>query len=229
MCEVHIRTGPPSIVIELCTDEEIRAHVADFADKILYATKEDDDRGRAQDDQILSREVERAIRNMADLRRPSGRRTGEVRTTDPALKLARQVAIEELGRGRSEEDVPLRLQFEILSRMRTDQRQRRDVRWDEGSGVGQFDWLRAEFHRINTGNHPEFTIPRRIQVFVDGPLIPGCEDVDVNVVDTKGVDETVARADLEKHLGAPHTVLVLCSGFNEAPGTEATNLLRSGK
>ena len=78
----------------------------------------------------------------------------------------------------------------------------------------------------NTGNHPEFTIPGRIHVFVDAPLIPGGGDVDVTVVDTKGIDETVARADLEKHLGASHTVLILCSGFNDAPGTEATDLLR---
>jgi len=226
LCEVLIRTGPPSIVIEPCTDEEIRAHVADFADKILYATREGGDRGGAQDDQIMSREVERAIRNMADLRRPSGRRLGGTRATDPALELAKQVVHEELERGRSKEEVPLRLQFEILSRMRTDRRQRRDTRWDEGGGVGHLEWLRAEFHRINTGNHPEFTIPGRIHVFVDAPLIPGGGDVDVTVVDTKGIDETVARADLEKHLGASHTVLILCSGFNDAPGTEATNLLR---
>ena len=226
LCEVHIRTGPPSIVIEPCTDEEIRAHVADFADKILCATREDGARGGgAQDDQVMSREVERAIRNMADLRRPSERRTGGAQTTDPARELARQVVAEELVRGRGEQDVPLRLQFEILSRMRTGQRQRRDVRWDENAGVGHFEWLRSEFHQINTGNHPEFTIPRRIQVFVDGPLISGGGDVEVSIVDTKGIDETVARADLEKHLGASHTVLVLCSGFNDAPGTEATSLL----
>ena len=226
LCEVRIRTGPPSIVIEPCTDEEIRAHVADFADKILSATNEGGERDGAQDDQIMSREVERAIRNMANLRRPSGRRTAGAPATDPARELAKQVVTEELGRGRNEQDVPLRLQFEILSRMRTDQRQRRDVRWDKGAGVGHIEWLRSEFHRINTGNHPEFTIPRRIQVFVDAPLIPGGGDVDVSVVDTKGIDETVARADLEKHFGASHTVLVLCSGFNDAPGTEATNLLR---
>ena len=226
LCEVRIRTGPPSIVIEPCTDDEIRAHVADFADKILSATNERGEREGAQDDQIMSREVERAIRNMANLRRPRDRRTAGAPATDPARELAKQVDSGELGRCRDEQDVPLRLQFEILSRMRTDQRQRRDVRWDEGAGVGQIEWLRSEFHRINTGNHPEFTIPRRIQVSVDAPLISGCGDVDVSVVDTKGIDETVARADLEKHFGVSHTVLVLCSGFNDAPGTEARNLLR---
>ena len=226
LCEVHIRTGPTSIVIEPCTDAELRAHVADFADKILNATKEGGGSGTAQDDQIMSREVERAIRNMADLRRLSGRRFDGRQTPDPARELARRVVAEEQDRGGGEQDVALRLQFEILSRMRVNRRQRRDVRWDEGAGTARLQWLRSEFHRINTGNNSELTIPRRIEVFVDGPLIPADGDVEVSIVDTKGIDETVARADLERHIGALHTVLVLCCGFNEAPGTEATSLLR---
>ena len=100
------------------------------------------------------------------------------------------------------------------------------MRWDEGAGADRLEWLSSEFHRINIGENPEFTIPRRIHVFVDEPLITPDGDVEVRIVDTKGIDETVARADLEKHIGASHTVLVLCSGFNDAPGTEATNLLR---
>ena len=226
LCEVHIRTGPTSIVIEPCTDAELRAHVADFADKTLNAIKEGGESGTAPDDQIMSREVERAIRNMAGLRRPSGRRNEGRQTPDPARELARRVVAEEQARGEGEQDVALRLQFEILSRMHVDRRQRRDIRWDEGTGAARLQWLRSEFHRINTGNNPEFTIPRRIDVFVDGPLIPVDGDVEVSIVDTKGIDETVARADLERHIGASHTVLVLCCGFNEAPGTEATNLLR---
>ena len=224
LCEVHIRTGPTSIVIEPCTDAEIRAHVADFADKILSATKGGGEKGTAQDDQIMSWEVERAIRSMADLRRP--RRTDGGQPLDPARKLAQQVVAEEQDRGRGDQDVALRLQIELLTRMRVDRRQRRDLRWDEGSGTDPLRWLTSEFHRINYGDNPEFTIPRRIHTFVDGPLIPGDGDVEVSIVDTKGIDETVARADLENRIGASHTVMVLCSGFNEAPGTEATTLLR---
>lgn len=226
LCEVHIRTGMASIVVEPCTDAELRAHVADFADKSLYGIREGGEKSIAQDDQILSREIERAIRNMADLRRPSTRRTKGTQPRDPARELAGHVVAEEQVRGKGEQDVALRLQFEILSRMRIDRRQRMDLRWDEAVGIDRLEWLRTEFHRINTGNNPEFTIPKRIHVFVDAPMILSDGSVEVSIVDTKGIDETVARADLEKHIGASHTVLVLCSGFNEAPGTEATNLFR---
>ena len=226
LCEVEIRTGPTSIVVEPCTDAEVRAHVADFAEKLLHAIKDGSERGVSQDDQIMSREVERAIRNMANLRRPSAHRTEGPRTPDPARELARQIFDEEIKRGEGEQDAASRLQFEILSRMRTDRRERQDLRWDQGAGVDHREWLKSEFHRINTGNNPDFTIPKRIRVFVDLPLLSLNGDVEVRIVDTKGIDETVARADLERHVGAAHTVLVLCSGFNDAPGTEATNLLR---
>ena len=223
LCEVHVRLGPTSIVIDPCTDEEIRAHVADFADKVLGATKGDGDEGAAQNSQIMSREVERVIRNMADLRRL--RRTDGDQPLDPARKLAQQVIAEERARGRSDRDVALRLQYEVLTRMRLGSRQRRELRWDEGAGADRLQWLRSEFHRINYGRNPEFSIPKRVYVSVDGPLIADTGDVEVRIVDTKGIDETVARADLEHHVGASHTVLVLCSGFNEAPGTEATDLI----
>ena len=213
LCEVQIRTGPTSIVVEPCTDAEVRAHVADFAEKLLHAIKDGSERGVSQDDQIMSREVERAIRNMANLRRPSSRRTEGPRTPDPARELARQIVDEEIKRGKGEQDAASRLQFEILSRMRTDRRQRQDLSWDQGAGVDHRKWLKSEFHRINTGNNPEFTVPKRIRVFVDVPLLSLDGDVEIRIVDTKGIDETVARADLEKHVGASHTVLVLCSGF----------------
>lgn len=224
LCEVQVRTGPTSIVIDPCTDEEIRAHVADFADKLLGAARGDGTKGKPEDGEILSREVERVIRNMANLRRR--RRTDGNRPPDPARELAQRVIAEEQERGRRDGDVALLLQAEILTRMRLDRRQRRELRWDEGTGAEPYQWLKSEFHRINYGDNPEFTIPKRIYVSVDGrPLIAGTKDVEVRIVDTKGVDETVARSDLENHIGASHTVLVLCSGFNEAPGREASDLL----
>ena len=228
LCEVHVRTGPTSIVIDPCTDEEIRAHVADFADKILGAARGGGTTGTAEDGEIMSREVERVIRNMANLKRR--RRTDGNRPPDPARELAQRVIAEERGRGRSDRDVTLLLQAEVLTRMRIDRRKRRELRWDEGAGAEPYHWLKSEFHRMNYGDNPEFTIPKRIYVSVDGrPLIAGTKDVEVKIVDTKGVDETVARADLETHMGASHTVLVLCSGFNEAPGKEASDLLQRAR
>ena len=198
----------------------IRPWADEYRDRTLYGSGDACPRGglrgqdpirdqgggeRAQDDQMMSREVERALRNMADLKRPSGRRTVGGQPLDPARELVGRVVAEEQGRGTGEQNVALRLQFEILSRMHIDRRQRLDVRWHEGAGVDRLQWLKSEFHRTNIGDNPEFTIPRRIHVFVDGPLITGAGDVEVSIVDTKGSDETVAQGrSREAHWSIAH-------------------------
>ena len=182
--------------------------------------------GPDQEDGGLTSEVEKAIRNIAGLTRVSGKDAEGNRHPDPAKELARELLVEERGRGRGAIEAVQRLQFEVLSRMRTDKRSGREIRFEEDSGLEPLVWLRSEFHGINIGTNPDFTIPKRIHVSVDQEMIPGVDGVDVRVVDTKGIDETVARADLEGSFGSAHTVIVLCSGFNDAPCTEAVDLLR---
>ena len=230
LCEVQVTKGPTGIAIEPCTDGDVRAYVAEFADKVMHGLGDDGGpRGAEQEERGLASEVEKAIRNIAGLARRRGKDAAGIRRPDPARELAREILAEESGRGRGVEEANQRLQFEVLARMRTDRRERLDLRLDEDSRMDSLAWLKGEFHRINIGTNPEFTIPKRIRVSVDQRLIPGVaavEGIEVRIVDTKGIDETVARADLESHFGSPHTVIVLCSGFNDAPATEAVELLK---
>ena len=55
--------------------------------------------------------------------------------------------------------------------------------------------------------------------------ILGEEVLRLRLVDTKGIDATVERADLEDHLSDPRAVVVLCTGFNEAPAVTTQALL----
>ena len=230
LCEVQVTTGPTGIAIERCTDADLRAYVAEFADKVMHGLGDASGQsGAEQEEPGLASEVEKAIRNIAGLARRRGKDAEGTRLPDPARELAREILAEESGRGRGVKEANQRFQFEVLARMRTDRRERLDLRFDEESGMDPLAWLKVEFHRINIGTNPEFTIPKRIRVSVDQALIPGAAAVaglEIRIVDTKGIDETVARADLESHFGTAHTVIVLCSGFNDAPGTEAVELLR---
>ena len=51
----------------------------------------------------------------------------------------------------------------------------------------------------------------------------------VRFIDTKGIDRTAARADIEKLLDESHTIALLCSRFNDAPAAEARLLLERAK
>ena len=219
VCEVHLRTGPGfGLIIEPRSDDEIRQDVADLADHVLKGNVPTDDDGPgASESQGISKEVARALRNMAGLavqrpKGPDGKRT----TIDPAKALAEQF--------------PTQREFvvEVLSRMELHRRDRRDVWYDSASGKSPKAWLRDAFAAINNGRSAEFTLPKRIEVVVPDQLLNASE-LTVRFIDTKGIDRTAAREDIEMHFDDPHTLAVLCSNFNNAPAAEARLLLERAK
>lgn len=219
VCEVHLRTGPGyGLIIDPRSDDEIRQDVADLADHVLKGNVPvDDDGPGASESQGISKEVARALRNMAGLavqrpKGPDGKRT----TVDPAKRLAEQF--------------PTQREFvvEVLSRMELHRRDRRDIWYDSASGKSPKAWLRDVFAAINNGRSTEFTLPKRIEVVVPDRLL-NTSDLTVRFIDTKGIDRTAAREDIEMHFDDPHTVAVLCSNFNNAPAAEARLLLERAK
>ncbi|CAD5371157.1 Putative XRE family transcriptional regulator [Rubrivivax sp. A210] len=215
LCEVHLLSGPQyGIAIEPGTPDEIREDVRDFAEHVLKGTggAEDDD-VRPGEPRATYKEVERAIRNMSGLMFKSSRdAAGKRQTFDPAKELAAEC--------------PTVREFtvEVLTRMNLPTRDRRQIWYEPSSGKSPLAWLRDEFRRINDGKHPEFTLPKRIEVIVKKSLLQA-DGLSVRFIDTKGIHGTAAREDLEVHLKDPHTLAVLCSHFNDAPGSPAQHLL----
>ncbi|MDC8786306.1 helix-turn-helix domain-containing protein [Roseateles koreensis] len=219
VCEVHLRTGPEfGLIVEPKGDDELRQDVLDLADSILKGVPAPDEDGPSgQESQGISKEVARALRNMAGLavQRPKGA-DGKRTTVDPAKQLAQQF--------------PTQREFvvEVLSRMDLHRRDKRDIWYDSASGKAPKTWLRETFAAINNGRSSEFTLPRRIEVVVPEKLLQ-VADLTVRFIDTKGIDRNAAREDIECHFDDPHTLAVLCSPFNNAPAAEARLLLERAK
>lgn len=210
LCEVHLRVGPGfGIVVEPRSHDDVRADVADFADRLLGLDEPDDEEEALHS---VPHEVSRAIRNMTGLttKREKGPDGKTVRTD---LAKARAQAI---GNRRD-------LIVELLSLMELHRRDRRDEWFDPSLASNPLEWLRETFERINNGRHPEFGLPARIELVV--PTLLDIDDLTISLVDTRGIDELAARADLEAHLEDPHTVSVLCSGFNDAPAQSVQHLI----
>ena len=227
VCEVHLRTGPGyGLIVEPRGDDQIRNDVADLADHIYNGSEAaEEDSGGGTESQGISKEVARALRNMADLairRRKSAE--GKRIVEDPAKELAEQVP--------SQRDFIV----EVLTRMRLHRRDRRDVWYDSASGAAPMTWLRETFSAINNGRHPEFTLPRRIEVVVPEQLKKDSElslleasGLSIRIVDTKGIDRTAAREDIEGHFSDPHTFVVLCTAFNNAGSGHERMILERAK
>ena len=220
VCEVQVVQGPGyGLVVESLTDEEVEREVFEFSD-FLHRTAANAEQGDRDDGGTTSsalptgdpafpgttREISRCIRNMSRLTVP---RAG---TGDPAMQLA-QAALD-----------ANTLAGEIVSRMNLQGRRRRELWYGPELGREPLVWLEEVFKQVNNGRHPEFSIPRVIEVMIPKDVLDE-EVLKLRLVDTKGIDATVERADLEHHLSDPGAVVVLCTGFNEAPAVSVQALL----
>lgn len=221
LCEVHIKRGPQyGILVEPCTDDEVRRHVLDFARSLLdpqdFTDGEDNE---VEGGATIAREINRAMRHMTGLVNRAAPRAADG-SRQPRIDPARVLA-ERTGDLKS-------LAVEILALMQLHRRDRRDLWYDPSIGKTPLAWLQDIFREINNGLHPEFSLPRRIEIIVPDPLL-GEKGSAVTLVDTQGIDDVAGRADLEQHFDDPHTVVVLCSKFEDAPSIHVRELLRRAR
>jgi transcriptional regulator with XRE-family HTH domain len=222
LCEVHLYSGPQyGITVEPCPEDVVRQHVNDFVDHLRGPSQGEAEQNAEAGDmatQGISKEIERAIRNMSGLKKPRKEKIdgAYVKSNDDAKALAEQYPNNR------------QLVVEILARMQLHKRDARHVWYDPASGKLPLQWLKETFEKINNGRHEDFGLPRRMEVIVPTAIL-GDSDLSLRLVDTKGIDQTRARADLEVHLNDPHTLAVLCTRFNEAPAADARMLLERAK
>lgn len=212
LCEVEISFGSQlEIEVTPHSEAEVKSYLTDFAQYLLSDITESDNSESFK----LSAEVERALRNMLDLRtsrtkNPEGKRI----TTDNAKNFAANYQSVEL------------LTEGLLKRI--DYTARHQTRFTSDDGVDQYEWLHTTFKAINSCTHPSVGLSKHIRILVPVKLF---DDINyaLSVVDTKGVDQTVNRADLDSCLTDNRTVSVLCCRFNEAPDKTMSGLLKLAK
>jgi hypothetical protein len=219
LCQVHVERGPGyGFLVEPCSEDEVRRHVLDFARSFLESPPEPSGHDAADAETNLpgaSREISRALRNMAELplrrfpRKPDGTKPPSI---DEGRVLARQTG-----------DLKA-LAVEILARMQLHRRDRRDLWHTASSKKEPLAWLQDIFEQVNNGNHPDFSLPRRMEIVVPHALLRE-ETLCVTLIDTQGIDDVAGRVDLEQHFDDPHTVVVLCTRFEEAPSVHIRQLL----
>lgn len=212
ICEVHIKAGPEfGISLLPMSDAEMRELVSDFcAAKWAVHTSEQREAGETVG---ISREAERAIRNMSGLGRKRETVEGKIVYHDPVGDLAKASSNEDEFRTR------------LLTLMNLDDRTRRELWYDSSTRKHPMEWVTETFKAVNNGRLKDVPLPKSIDL-----LIPNFGrafgELDITVIDTKGVDDVAVREDLDHRLKDPRTAVVFCSRFNDAPGTSTRVLLQ---
>ena len=212
ICEVHIKGGPEfGISLLPMSDAEMRELVSDFcAAKWDVHTSEQRKKGESIG---VSREAERAIRNMSGLGRRRETVDGKIVYHDPVADLIKSSGGEDEFRTR------------VLALINLDDRTRRELWYDSSTRKHPMEWVTETFKAVNNGRLKDVPLPKSIDL-----LIPSFGqtfgELDITVVDTKGVDDVAVREDLDHRLKDPRTAVVFCSRFNDAPGTSTRVLLQ---
>lgn len=200
--EVVIRVAPAfGILVEPKPEDEVRRLVGELIRAIADGTGG------------VPTELDRAIRNMAELKRRKDPENSRV-FIDPVTEL--------LTANDGDRDDLLQL---IVNRMRLDQRTETQMILSETNENG-LEWLSKNITAINFGQHPRFSLPQRVTVFVPDNVMRK-SDYRLNIIDTKGILGTTERPDLLAYLSEPRTLSILCCAFNDAPGAEPLKLLKT--
>lgn len=222
LCEVHISSGPKyGLRIVPRTEDSIRRDVEDWCTYLISTVQTSNPSSSSNEEEEadplgLSKEVVRAIRNMSGLTEKRREEGGKRVRIDPAKELALQY-------GNAQE-----LCIHVLTRMNLLRRNQRDAWYPDDYPQSPMHWLQHVFSEVNNGRNSEFTLPQKIEVIVPGPVFES-QELPLRIIDTKGIDQTAERQDLECHFDDPRTLVVLCSHFNNAPQVELQTLLRRAK
>lgn len=216
ICEVKIQKGPAyGIMVDPQPDSEVYRAAEELCESLWARHSgstecEDSSKG-------VSREVDRALRNMAGLpRRRIKNEEGKRVTIDPALELANEC--ESLSE----------FQSSFAERLRLWERMTRTIWHSQASGISPLRWMQKTFVEINNGRRADIALPRLIDVVIPDDVLNEAT-FGLSLVDTKGVDQTAVRPDLEIRLRDPRTLTVLCTRFNEAPGSTMQRFLEHAR
>lgn len=212
ICEVHIKRGPEfGISLLPMPESELRELVSDFCAARWAVLK--GEMKESADTPGVSREHDRAIRNMSGLTRRRSMENGKISYFDPVSDLVASSSSEDEFRTR------------ILELMNLPERSRRELWYDSATRQHPMEWVMKTFREVNNGRLSDVSLPSSIDLIVP-EFGRSFGELEISVIDTKGVDDVAVREDLDLRLKDPRTAVVFCTRFNDAPGVTTRSLLQ---
>lgn len=212
ICEVHIKRGPEfGISLLPMSETELRDLVADFCASRWAVLK--GELKESADNAGVSREHDRAIRNMSGLTRRRSTENGKIVYFDPVSDLVASCASEDEFRTR------------VLELMKLPERTQRELWYDSVTRQHPMEWVMKTFREVNNGRLADVSLPTSIDLIIP-EFGRSFGELEINVIDTKGVDDVAVREDLDLRLKDPRTAVVFCTRFNDAPGVTTRSLLQ---
>lgn len=206
LCEVEIGYAPESYIsVEPHNYSEVKKFVEDFSASIFDES--------VTNDRLISEEVERVIRRMSQLSKGKEKVDGKVVSVDPVKEYIKKF------------ESAVDITKDLIKRINYSQRTK--TRYENTEGLSQNEFIKKTFRMINFGSSAEVPLAKKINIFIEEPLL-GLSDINLRLLDTKGIDQTSNRVDLDNCLNDNKTLAVFCSRFNDAPDKATTGIIELG-
>ncbi|TVP65945.1 MAG: hypothetical protein EA343_02225 [Nodularia sp. (in: Bacteria)] len=211
ICEVIIKAAEKTYIeIDPYTVDEMENLIFDFCDSIVNK-----DNPQSENKIIISQEIERAIRNVTQLKIISRSVANGGKTKNIRIDTAKGL-FEESG-----EDV---LKKTALNNANLESRTTTKIEFD--NKTNEQEWIKNTFAAINNVQLKEFAIPSKIYLYVSYDILSGSNLSQFDsVVDTKGLDENPIRKDLQKYIDSQDTICLFVTPFSSAPEANITKLM----
>ena len=212
ICEVIIKAAEKTYIeIEPYTAAQIKSMILELCDSL---SEQENIQGEQK--QMISKELDTAIRNIINLQKISKTVTDGNKKQTVRIDKAKE-AFETLGLEGLKELALLNANLES----RTDTKIEFDNQGDERA------WIKSTFAAINNAELEKFAIPKKIRVYVSENILSGSNLSQFNsVVDTKGIDENPIRKDLQEYIDRQDTICLFATNFKDAPETNIRELMR---
>ena len=208
VCEVEVReSNRVSIEIEPYSNEEIEKYLEEFH---MHIENKTSNKTSQSESFTLSSEIERALRNMLELKIRRFMENGKRKRVDDAVELYNKCNSKD------------EFYQELLHRIDLANRTTTEL---VATTSDYKEWIRSNFEDINNGKNKNISLPKKIIINIDENPV-NIPNINLSFLDTKGVDETVNRQDIENLLKDSYTISVLCTSFNDAPDKVNTGTLK---
>ncbi|WP_335074628.1 hypothetical protein [Nostoc sp.] len=211
ICEVIIKPSEKTYIeIEPYTVDEMENIISEFCE---YIAKKDNP--KTEQRIIISKEVERAIRNVIEMKSRSKTiyvsNKPKKETIDAAKEKFDKLGLDELKK----------LAF---NNAKLESRTRNKIEFNNQNN--EQEWIKNTFAAINAAELKEFAIPRKIYLYVSHDILSGSNLSQFDsVIDTKGLDENPIRKDLKKYIENQDTICLFVTPFAAAPEANITKLI----
>ncbi|WP_045871710.1 hypothetical protein [Tolypothrix sp. PCC 7601] len=211
ICEVIIKAADKTYIeIEPYTIDEMENLIFEFCDYI--ANKENT---QVEQRIIISEEIQRAIRNVIELKKVTKSVTDGEKSKTITFDKAKELFDE------SGIDV---LKKTAVDNANLESRTATKIEFDNQSK--EQEWIKNNFDDINNVRLKDFAIPRKIYLYVSNDVLSGSNLSQFDsVVDTKGLDENPIRKDLHKYIDSQDSICLFVTPFNSAPEANITKLI----